>query len=110
MNPFGSFGSCAMSAKSFTGKKPSFDGTLFGGRRKRTEHRYKLNQHRQHLEDEKRLRRYAGHVLSAETILKLFGYSPTTYINDTRLVRNKLIRKLRNGKFKVTGLNERTGK
>jgi hypothetical protein len=44
---------------------------------------------------------YDGHVLSAGVILKIFGYSPNTYINDTRLKSNKIIRKVSKDKFRI---------
>jgi hypothetical protein len=90
--------------------KSSFDGTLFGGKRQRVEHRYRMPLKLLVESDAVKVERYAGHVLSKEAILRIFGYSPNTYINDTRIVRNKLVRKMKDGKYKVVNPNERTAK
>jgi len=51
--------------------------------------------------DEKIAKRNAGKVLSKEAVLKLFGYSPTTYIFDTAIKSKGLIVQLRDKSFKV---------
>jgi hypothetical protein len=83
-----------MSAKAFMEK-------VVSGKRKRTEYRYRRRMGKLIESDAVKAERYAGHVLSKSAILRIFGYSPNTYINDTRLRSNKLIRKLSNGKYKV---------
>jgi len=51
--------------------------------------------------DEKIAKRNAGRVLTKEAVLKLFGYSPSTYIFDTAIKSKGLIVQLHDKSFKV---------
>lgn len=70
-------------------------------KRKRTEHRYSVSVHKRATSDIRTARRCAGRILTKAEVLKLFGYSPTTYIHDTTIKTNGLIVRLGNDKYKV---------
>lgn len=68
---------------------------------KRVEHRFKLDvQSRKHA-DLIIANEHAGEVMSKSEILRLFGYSPKTYIHDTAVKSAGLIKRLSNGRYKV---------
>lgn len=73
----------------------------YGKKRHREERRYKRSMSKLRANDMRLAKMYDGHVLSAAAILKIFGYSPNTYINDTRLKSNKIIRKVSKDKFRI---------
>lgn len=70
-------------------------------RRKRTEHRYAKSVHARAVGDLRTARRHAGEILSKAEVLRLFGYSPTTYIHDTTVKSSGLVVRVGRDSYKV---------
>lgn len=75
-------------------------------KRKRKEHRYKVKEQTRKANDLRIANLHAGRILSKEKVLRTFGYSPKTYIHDTTIMRQGLIKRVGKDKYKIVGQND----
>jgi hypothetical protein len=79
----------------------------FGKKRKRQEYRYMQGMGSLRASDLETARLHANKIYPKAEILRIFGYSPTTYLNDTTIMRRGLIREVGRNKYKVVNPNAR---
>lgn len=65
---------------------------------------YALSKENACIRDEINAKRHAGKHFTKKQILRIFGYSPQTYINDTAVVHRGLVVEVEKNKFKVVGV------
>jgi len=65
---------------------------------------YALSKENAGLRDEINAKRHAGKHFTKKQILRIFGYSPQTYINDTSIIHRGLVVEVEKNRFKVVGV------
>lgn len=65
---------------------------------------YALSKGNAHLRDEINAKRHMGKFFTKKQILRIFGYSPQTYIHDTNVMHRGLVVEVGPNRFKVVGV------